>query len=157
VKKAKTAQNTTSLAPVIFIFCFTIGYIATGYITLDEDSRHVPILTGYVTIFLLILETLKRFMPGESTGQSELASDEEINVPISREIIGLLYAAGLGGAIYFLGFYIAIPLYLFLAVAFQGKQEKRSALTISVMGSVIIYIVFELLLEIRLYQGLFFS
>jgi putative tricarboxylic transport membrane protein len=157
VKKAKTAQNTTSLAPVIFIFCFTIGYIITGYTSLEEDSRHVPLLTGYITIFLLILETLKRFMPGESTEQSELSSEEEINVPISREITGLLYAAGLGASIYFLGFYIAIPIYLFLAVAYLGNQVKRTAVTISVIGSVIIYVVFELLLEIRLYEGLFFS
>ena len=158
--KAKTPQNTTSLTPVIFIFCFTIVYIVTGYMTLGEDSRHVPILTGYVTIFLLIFETLKRFVPGATEKQpdSELNNDEtEISVSISRELTGLLYVAGLALTIYFFGFFVAIPIYLFVAIVFLGKQPKKTATIVTLIASIIIYIVFELLLETRMYQGLFFS
>jgi hypothetical protein len=162
-KKAKTPQNTTSLAPVIFIFCFTVIYIITGYMALDEDSRHVPILTGYVTIFLLIMETLKRFVAGGSGNQpgAELESDDEgidvANVSILREVTGLLYVAGLAMTIYFFGFFVAIPAYLFVAIVFLGKQSKKTASIVTIIASIIIYIVFELLLETRMYQGLLFS
>ena len=157
-KKTRVHENTTSLAPVIFIFCFTIGYILTGYLALDEDSRHVPILTGFVTIVLLIFESLKRFIYKEAEGAKDSTSAEvEVNVPLTREVIGLLYIAGLATAIFFLGFYVAIPLYLFVAIAYLGKQPKKSAITVAVIASVVIYIVFELLLETRLFQGLLFS
>jgi putative tricarboxylic transport membrane protein len=157
-QKSKIHQNTSSLAPVIFIFCFTIGYILTGYIALDEDSRHVPVLTGFVTIILLIFESLKRFIFKGTEGAEESTPTEvEVNVPLTREVIGLLYIAGLAMAIFFLGFYVAIPLYLFVAIAYLGSQPKKSAITVAVIASVVIYIVFELLLETRLYQGLLFS
>ena len=158
--KAKTPQNTTSLAPVIFIFCFTITYIVTGYMTLDEDSRHVPILAGYVTIFLLMLETLKRFVVEKSENQPEAEikpEEDAVNVSILRELTGLLYVAGLAMTIYFFGFFVAIPVYLFVAIVFLGKQSKKTAMIITTIASITIYIVFELLLETRMYQGLLFS
>lgn len=153
---AKTATNTTSIAPVIFIFCFTVGYIATGYIYLDEDSRHVPILTGYVTIFLLTLETLKRFIPSMSQEPKDTSGMEAVSVPISREVIGLSYVAWLAGLIYIFGFYVAIPVYLFVAITYLGHQRKKTAIISAIVASAVIYVVFELILETRLYQGLFF-
>ena len=158
--KAKTPKNTTSLAPVIVIFCFTIAYMATGYMTLDEDSRHVPLLTGYVTLFLLVLETIKKYMPVLPETQVEAENGSQVDVTdvtILRELTGLLYVAGLAMAIYILGFYVAVPVYLFIAISFFGAQLKRTALTVAVIASLVIYVVFELILETRLYQGLLFS
>lgn len=158
MKKSKVHQNTTSLAPVIFILCFTIGYILTGYMALDEDSRHVPVLTGFVTILLLVFESMKRFVFKETEAAEDTSSAEvEVNVPLSREVTGILYIAVFAMAIFFLGFYIAIPLYLFVAIAYLGKQQKKSAVTVAVIASVVIYVVFELLLETRLFQGVLFS
>ena len=160
IKKSKTAQNTTSLAPVVFIFCFTLIYIFTGYISLDEDSRHVPIMTGYVTIFLLLFEALKRYLPKNKKEQLEgevKANEETINVSILREFIGLLYVASLALMIYFFGFFIAVPTYLFFAITFLGNQPKKMAIAATLIASIIIYLVFQLLLEIRMYEGLLFS
>jgi putative tricarboxylic transport membrane protein len=157
-EKSKVHQNTSSLAPVIFILCFTIGYILTGYMSLDEDSRHVPLLTGFVAITLLFFEAMKRFIfKADAVSVEESVSDDDMDVPLSREITGLAYIAGLAMAIYFLGFYAAIPIYLFVAIAYLGKQPKKSAITVAIIASVVIYVVFQLLLEIRLYQGLLFS
>lgn len=153
---AKTATNTTSIAPIIFIFCFTLGYIATGYIYLDEDSRHVPILTGYVTIFLLALETLKRFMPSMAEEPKDTSGMEAVTVELSREVIGLSYVVFLASMIYVFGFYIAIPIYLFVAITYLGHQRKKTAIISAIVASAVIYVVFELILETRLYQGLFF-
>ena len=155
-RKAKTPQNTTSLGPVIFIFCFTVIYIVTGYMTLDEDSRHVPLLTAYVTIFLLVLETIKRFMPKLPNAKPEEGAIEEMDVSVFRELTGLAYIVGLALSIYVLGFFIAIPVYIFVAIAYLGKQSKKTAAIVATSASLIIYVVFELLLETRLYQGLFF-
>ncbi len=157
-QKSKIHQNTTSLAPVIFITCFTIGYILTGYMSLDEESRHVPLLTGFVTLVLLFFESTKRFLfKAEEITEETASAEEVIDVPLSREFIGLLYIVGLAAAIFILGFYIAIPLYLFVAIAYLGKQAKKSAITVAIIASVVIYVVFQLLLETRLYQGLLFS
>jgi hypothetical protein len=153
---AKTAKNTTSFAPVIFIFCFTVGYIATGYIYLDEESRHVPILTGYVTIFLLALEALKRFIPSMAEEPKDTSGVEAVTVSVSREIIGLAYVVALASLIYIFGFYVAIPIYLFIAIAYLGNQPIKTAGISAVVASAVIYVVFELILETRLYQGLFF-
>lgn len=157
MKKNKTAQNTSSMAPVIAIACFVVVYITTGYMTLDEESRHVPLLTAYVTIFLLILEGLKRYLPSLGGMPQNGASEDEEAVTLGREITGLLYTAGLAVGIYFVGFYVATPLYVFLAIAYLGNQSKKSATTVAVIASVVIYVVFELGLETRLYKGLFFS
>jgi putative tricarboxylic transport membrane protein len=157
MKKNKTAKNTSSMAPVIAIACFVVVYITTGYMTLGEESRHVPLLTAYVTIFLLILETLKRCLPSLRGIPKDSASDDEEAVTLGREITGLLYTAGLAASIYLMGFYVATPLYLFVAVAYMGKQPKKSAALIAVIASVAIYVIFEFALETHLYKGLFFS
>ena len=159
-RKAKTPQNTTGIGPVVVIFCVTVIYIVTGYMTLDEDSRHVPILTGYVTIFLLLLETLKRYMPGLFGIEPETkktVDEEAVDVSISRELTGLLYVAGLALTVFLFGFFIAIPVYLFVAITVLGKQPVKTATIVTITASIIIYLVFELLLEMRMYQGLLFS
>jgi hypothetical protein len=67
----------------------------------------------------------------------------------------LLVAAGVAG-VYLLGFLIAIPLYLFASIAFLGQQSMRVATIVALLTSLALYLVFEVVLDYRLFGGVLF-
>ena len=139
------------LLPVMVIALVVAGYMLTGYLTLDEAQRRVPMLTGYVTLLLLALEAFRSRHRGAGASP---AAPVKPGVPVSREVTALLYLGGLVLGIYFVGYLVAIPLFLFAALFWLGRQPAKSAGVITVVASIAIYLVFELTLEYRLFQGI---
>ena len=72
------------------------------------------------------------------------------SLPNSR--IAAATAAG-----FYVGFHVAIPLYLFVSVAWLGRQPVRKALMVAAGTSLAIYVVFELALAYSLHRGIFFQ
>jgi len=146
--------NISNLLSTGLIFIFVFAYMITGYYTLDEESRRMPMLTGYVTIFLLALDM---FIGLRSHNGNQIEDHEMTEVSIGREIKAILYVGALALCIYVAGFFVALPLYLIASMVYQGRQSYRLALLVALPASVAIYVVFELLLELHLYTGVIFS
>ena len=142
------------LLPVIVIAAVVAAYMVTGYLTLDADQRRVPLLTGYVTLLLLTLEAFRNRLARRRMADKPPAGPA---VPLSREILALLYVAGLVLGIYIAGYLVAIPVYLFVSLLWLGRQPARHSAIITVTASIAIYVIFELTLEYRLFKGLLFS
>ena len=148
------------LAPSALILLFIIGYIATGYLTLDEASRAVPMLASFTTLFLLSLDLLKEFRTpvtrpasGDGAGQQDSGPD----VSLAHELKAIGCVGGAVAGVYVIGFLAAIPLYLVVPIAYLGRQPLRLAAIIALLWSLLIYLVFEVALSYQLYPGVIFS
>jgi hypothetical protein len=150
------------LGPIVaasIILVFVAAYMTTGYLTLDQASRAVPLLAGMVTVGLLCVELFKRARPGGATGTSRRTHGAQQNRPAggtATEWQVLLSILLLVAGIYFTGFLVTIPLYLIGTITLLGGKPLRVAVVTAVLTTVAIYGAFEVLLSYRLFPGVLF-
>lgn len=148
-----------SVLPSVVILVFVVFYLITGYLSLDDTTRRVPLLAGVVTLVLVIIDIARVIIRGGAQSGSWVVEGGGVQVPESRgrELAAIsLVAAGVA-AIYLLGFLIATPLYLFASIAFLGKQSSRAAAAVALLTSLAIYLIFEVVLDYPLFPGLLFA
>ena len=141
--------------PSVVILVFVVAYLGSGYLTLDSATRFVPLMVGSVTLALLIIDMLRT--PRTRGGVVVVNGENTVSVSPVRELQVIAYVAGVAAGIYLLGFAVTIPIYLFTSIAFFGKQSIRTALTVALLTSLVIYLVFEVLLAYRLHPGMLFG
>ena len=148
-----------SLLPSVATLFFVVAYLVAGYMTLDETTRYVPLMTGAVTFILLVIDIIRVIVRGGAQSGSWVVEGGGVNVPESRgrEFAAVLLVAAGVGAIYLLGFIVAIPLYLFASIAFLGQQSIRVAAIVALLTSLVIYLVFEVMLDYQLFRGMLFA
>lgn len=159
MKRQVSDDNDSRQWPLLVIGVFVVSYLFVGYLTLDATGRRVPMIAAAVTLTLVIIEWLRgRFRPDNRDGGNQReGGGVQASGSAARELLAIAFVAGGVFGIYLLGFTIAIPLYLFSSIAYLGKQSLRTAVIVSAISSLTIYLVFELLLSYRLYPGVFFS
>lgn len=140
----------------LLLLVLTVAYLGTAYATLEGMSRRLPLLAAYATIFLLLVELLRCWIQ-EPGPESKRKRDAAIGVCVSREIYGLSCVIGCLMGIYFVGFYVAIPAYILVSIALLGKQSPVTAVLASLMTSLSIYVVFDVLLGYQLFAGVLLS
>lgn len=148
-----------SVLPSAVILVFVVFYLITGYLSLDDTTRRVPLLAGVVTLVLAVIDIARVIVRGGAQSGSWVVEGGGVQVPESRgrELAAIsLVAAGVA-AIYLLGFLIATPLYLFASIAFLGKQSSRAAAAVALLTSLAIYLIFEVVLDYPLFPGLLFA
>lgn len=156
---AQQGSRKRDLLPSIVVLVFILGYLVSGYLTLDATTRLVPLLAAAVTLLLLLIDIAQLVIRGGETEDSDLAEGGGVKVPEARgrEFIAILVVAGGVLAVYLVGFLLAIPLYLFVSIAYLGQQSPRVALIVASLASLAIYLVFELALSYQLFPGVLFS
>lgn len=142
------SKRLSAIMPSVLIILFVIGYLITAYLTLDATTRRVPILFGFVTLALLIIDILSNKSATAESGSS---------TSHGREITAILFVAGGVAGIYLLGFLVAIPLYLIFSITYLGAQPIRVAIIVALIASASIYLIFEIALSYRLFAGILFS
>ncbi len=146
------------LWPVLVVLGFVLAYIVTGFVSLDPTTRFVPVLAAGVTL-LLVLADLLRIMLGrdhDPKGAGEGGGVAIEGVAPAREFGAIALVAAGVAAVYYLGFHVAIPLYLFVSVRWLGRQPVRTALIVTAATSLAIFLVFEVLLAYDLHRGVLF-
>jgi hypothetical protein len=146
-------RRLSHILPSALIVLFVLGYLLTAYLTLDATTRRVPVLTGFVTLALLAMDILRSILAGENRARSAEVSKP---LPRGREITAILFVAGGVAGIYFIGFLAAVPLYLIISIAYLGAQPMRTAIIVALIASVSIYLIFDVALAYRLFQGILF-
>ena len=144
-----TRQRIIGLIPSLLISTFTVVYLVAGYRTLDEESRHVPVLTAYLTLFLLGLD----LFAGWQGKHADRPSKVEEGVTLIEEIRAVLFLLGLVIAVYFFGFYLSGAVYLLLSLWWIGKQSLRFSIITTVIAFISIYLLFERTLSFELFRG----
>ncbi|NCF52302.1 hypothetical protein GWP57_11880 [Gammaproteobacteria bacterium] len=150
-------NRTNVLLPSLVICLFVVGYLLTGYLTLDETTRLVPLLAGGITLLLLLADMFRAAFGTSADGDAAATERPGPDVARGREIVAILFVAGGVVAIYLVGFLVAIPLYLYASIAFLGQQSRRSALIVALVTSLVIYLVFEVALAYDLFAGVLLS
>jgi 4-amino-4-deoxy-L-arabinose transferase-like glycosyltransferase len=160
-----------SIIFLIIILFIAVAFILLG-INLPERSKLIPNIISSILIFLVIiqifLETnpkykgkdfgkLKLFVNSSKTLNDKVPYKEKRqdynkdNKEFFRILIWILFLV-LG--IYFLGFFLILPIFLFLFYYIECHYKWIKALVVTFIFLAIIYLVFEQFLGIELYKGI---
>lgn len=146
-------QRISGMIPALVIAILTIIYMVTGYRTLDEESRFVPVMTAWITLFVLGLD----LVAGWRSKCAPESVKAQKGVTVADEARALLSLLALVIAIYFLGFYAGGVLYLLVSLRWIGKQGLRFSIITTITAFVCIYLLFEQGLSFQLFRGVLFS
>lgn len=153
-----------AIVPSLVLGALTLIYIATamGY---KADTRAVPMVVAGVTMLLVVLDLLsqgdgqvsrllRRFFggaagvrPGEG-GQS---------APVAKEIAAFAWIFGFTFLTIVVGFYVAIPIYVFGYLRFYAGKSLIAAAGTGLCLTAVLYVTFELLLGYQIFEGLLFG
>jgi putative tricarboxylic transport membrane protein len=115
----------------------------------EPSSRYFPYAIGGLTIAISAFLVIKAFF--------NIGHQEEFD--FARTAKAMLYAVILTSyvaIIYFAGFYIATPIYLVVGMLMLGQKKVKTIISVAIGTPLIIYLFFDLLLGMKIPQGIFF-
>jgi len=132
--------------------------LGSGY---DAASKILPMASGIfsalIVAFLLIMSFSARigswyqkFEKRSVLTESVLSVKEK-----KRELSVIVWFSGCTVAIYFLGFLVTIPLFLFLFLKFWAKESWLLSLVLAAAVPTIVYFTFVYILNVPLHTGFF--
>lgn len=150
-------------------------------VSISVDWRHwdrlFPILIGTITIVLLAVQLLRRLspradqamknivQPGSATADQPSESDaiarqlqeskqtDRSSTEYRRDAFGSsIWIVGFGILIYYVGYFYAIPLFLF-AFSLYAYRDWKMPLLITIATSVALYLIFVEFLSIFIWEG----
>lgn len=133
------------ITTMLILLSIVVIVIATKF---KGDAGVFPIALSC----LLIVSCLPLIISSLKNKTQESSTDAPLNYArffsFSALILGLFIFATI------IGFFVVIPLFLFLSMRFLGNIKTATALTITLIFSVIIYLMFVVMLGIPVPQGL---
>jgi hypothetical protein len=159
----------------IFLLAIIAAMIFFTFDIQRSGSKLVPFIVGLCTLLLLILLAAMalwsrfaswyrrlegRTAPMLSGAMPAAAESKDEIQPLKtrkKEITVVGWLLFLTAATYFLGFLIAIPLFLFLFLKVWAKEGWGVSLAMPVAVSAVVYFIFVYILQIPLHTGAFFD
>lgn len=153
----------------IAFFVMTIAYVLIG-MHYSRTPRTFPLLVGIPMALLTGMQTLIDFFPGLSKKYSELGTlDAEMisakgkaqkstqdPAQYRKELEIFVWLAAAIGLILLAGILYGMPLFIFIFIKFRYAQGWKLSLGLPLGTLAVLYFVFQKILAIRLYTGLFF-
>ncbi len=153
---------------LIFMFFLLLFFLSFNY---DEQTRLTPLVVlipGLImTLFVLIGEFFPKLLSRMEVNLISLKQEgEKTEAPLSiaTKLVGrkgLLIVTGWLTAfcilVFLFGFFIAIPITLFLFLTLFGGQSWLKSLAITAACWAFIYVVFNFLFEYELFRGIVFG
>ena len=149
-----------SIVPPILLALLSIGFIVWSY-SYSPTSRMVPLVVGYATLVLVVLDLLSRFDNGFARFVRAAAGADFSNLELpstprpSKELVQVAWMLAAVGAALVLGLLVAVPLYVLLSMRFNGGRSWRESAISAAATALFVYVVFEFLLSYELYRGIF--
>jgi hypothetical protein len=135
-------------------------YWANDY---GETARRLPLLIGAGTLVFIVLDFISRFR-GKFGALIRLSLGAGFQDPEMKhspkwqsEIMQLVWVAFSVTGIVLIGILPTVPIFVFLYMLIQGRQNFLPSLMVSVLTVFVVTLVFEVLLEYDLYRGLLFN
>jgi len=139
--------------PAVISILF-LGLIVQGSLELSPDAMLFPYILGAFGLALLAGQIVR-----EARGAQQGASGEEpgrASFNLSAYLPGIAWLLAILPMIYLLGFFVAIPLYMFFCLKFRGEKWPLCLILTSLVGA-FFYFAFVVALKVPFYEGLLFS
>jgi hypothetical protein len=154
-----------NLMPPLIVLAFGVIFLAWSYIY-EDKAQQVPVLVGWSLIVLCVLDVIastgtapgnaiKAFFTGTIVG--EASGDAVAAQPMRKVLVAMAWPVAFVVFVYFVGFLIAIPIYVFVFVAVQGKKSIKVASLSAVAATAFTWIVFSQLMQYEVFPGLLFG
>jgi len=132
---------------VALIYVWALAFLILTPKIKDPGSRMFPYFISIMAIVLATVILLKTYF--------NWSQKEELNFSGSRSalvmaVLLLVYI----GVIEVVGFYLATPFYLYISMWILGQRRKKLMLAISLLMPLGVYLFFDLLLDMRIPEGL---
>ncbi len=154
-----------NLMPPLIVLAFGVIFLVWSY-TYDAKAQHVPVIVGWSLIVLCVLDLIaatgtapgnavKTFFTGTIVGE---ASGEAVAAqPMRKVLVAMAWPVAFVVIVYFVGFLISIPVYVFTFVTLQGQKSVKVAAWSAVAATAFTWIVFSQLMQYEVFPGLLFG
>ncbi len=165
-------RRATTLSELIFTLCI-LGYVlilAGLSFSYKLDSRVFPQIIMATTIFFLILRLVSIFNPGlgrmlepeayvpDKSGVRPKAVKENTKRDMwLRELGAVLSVSLLMAAVFLLGMFPALVLFLFFFLKLYGRKKWATSIVFTLSVSALLYLLFVVVLKTRLDPGILFE
>lgn len=139
----------------------------------DEKARAIPLLAGTVTLILGIIVLIGEAYPrigkkfesdlftldkGEAKKETE-PEVEEVSLPDqTKQILGFLaLLVGFFIVIWLVGFFLAVPVFVFLSLIIFAHARLVNAILITLATEAFVLVVFQYLMGFELFGGILFG
>lgn len=148
-KSATKKSHYINYGAAIFLTIWALIFMFEAKNIAEPSSRYFPYAIGILTIVISIILVVK--------SASNIGHQEEFD--FSGTSKAMLYAVILTvyvSLIYFIGFYIATPIYLTVGMLVLGQRNIKTIASVTILTTLIIYLFFDLLLGMKIPTGIFF-
>jgi hypothetical protein len=121
-----------------------------------RTSKLLPLMIGGIVFVLGAIQLIKELRAGKAEMEGEERATADISAERRRFLLTSAWVIGLFLAIWLLGFMVTIPLFILAYMKSHGIRWL-AAITFAVIVTALSYGVFELLLRVELYRGLFYT
>jgi len=144
--KTRMIFPSAALVIVIILIIATLGY--------PYKAKLFPLLIAFPAAALLVVNIVK-----EALGKYKLETESEDKTDSPKDTLFKYLAvtawmATFALLIYFSGFLVGVPIFLFLYLKLHGEKWPAAIIYVLVV-TVFVYGVFELAFDIQLYRGVF--
>jgi preprotein translocase subunit SecG len=139
------------------IFIVLVVFLMVS-LTYDQyKTKFMPVLVSAITLILTVVALIQEFKGAGKTDSKEKQEEEikhkRANVPLSRFLNAFGWFLSLIIGVYVFGFFMAIPLWIFVYLWRHGHRWW-SALLQGAGAVLVVYLVFVVLLQVDFYPGL---
>lgn len=141
---------------LVVTIAFTLLVVISALTMENWKSKLLPLVLSGIILVLAAVELRRNILAGDATAATtESTTDEtgEGRESLRGYLLTGAWVVGFLLAVYLLGFIIAIPLFILPYMKLHGSRWLSSIIT-TVLTSIFIYGLFEVLLNITLYRGL---
>ena len=136
--------------PILIVIIFLI-LIIDGSVELSKSAMIFPWIIGAFGGILLVWEIIR-----ETRGKQEKAPDEARSQKPATAYLSVAWLVAIVPMICLLGFFVSIPLHLFLSLKFNGEKWLLSVVLTVIVGA-FFYLAFYVAMKVPFYEGLLFS
>lgn len=153
------SRKQTYVGLLAVLLAFTVFVIVRSF-SYEPQARQVPLLIAIPTLLLIVWKlgyVLRNYPPEEDIDvQTENDLNEESEHPYDFvETLRIsVWPASFVLLIYLIGYYLAIPVFVFTFMRIYGKARLPIAVGSAVGVTVIVYVVFQMVLNLQLWSGI---
>lgn len=151
------------MAPAIVVFACSIGFLMWAY-TYEGRGQMMPAVTGWFLVIMSFLDivaatptrigtAVAEFFAGKVVGEAKGGA----HGPLGRTLLAAAWPGAFVAGVILFGFYIAIPVYVFLFMTIYGRKTLRQAFWGTVATTAFTVVVFEWLLNYEIFRGILFG
>ena len=145
---------------LIVIMVAMLAIIGLALMMEYAASKLLPLILGSIVFILAGIGLAREILPGQNrkatASGTETGGGEETGERWSRYLLNGAWLAGFVLGIHLLGFIISIPVFLLAYMRWLGTKWLTS-IACAVLTPLLIYVIFEVALDLDLYQGLVFK